>query len=177
MLGISRNRQIRRSKVLGKFSLVNSTRNRAVVIKQAQASQERNEASTHRLTELQWELQHAWHQSQQADQAQKVALQAAQHRIAGLEADKQQAGEAATRVQQAADQERDQAASLLQEIADTKVDSEHSSMCFSLLSIPFCSSCLGRGVSNIRQLQALHFGLSCCPYYNCHDCCHYGCNY
>ena len=50
---------------------------------QAQASQERYEATAHRLQER--ELQHAWHESQQADHAQKDALQSAQDLIASLE--------------------------------------------------------------------------------------------
>ncbi|DBA92094.1 TPA: hypothetical protein ACH3X1_015822 [Trebouxia sp. C0004] len=88
--------------------------------KQAQLAQEQHQLSKNQVAELQWELRHAWEQSQQADQAQKTALQAAQDRATKLETDCRQCHEVAARAQQSADKAQGDASRLSQELAECK---------------------------------------------------------
>ena len=88
---------------------------------QAQLVQEQHQASKNQVAELQWELRHAWEQSQQGDLAQKAALQAAQDRVTKLESDSRRCHEDAARVQQSADKALGNANGLSQELAECKV--------------------------------------------------------
>ena len=88
---------------------------------QAQAAQEQQQTSAKQVAELQWELQHAWRQFEQAMEAQKAALQAAQDKNVQLEADRRQANEHAARVQEGAARAAAEAAKLAQELAQSKV--------------------------------------------------------
>lgn len=88
---------------------------------QAQIIQEQHQVSKNQVAELQWELRLAWEQSQQADQAQKAALQAAQDRETKLETDSRRCHEDAARVQQSADKAQGDASRLSQELAECKV--------------------------------------------------------
>jgi isoaspartyl peptidase/L-asparaginase-like protein (Ntn-hydrolase superfamily) len=88
---------------------------------QAQLVQEQHRSSKNQVAELQWELRHAWEQSQQADQAQKAALQAAQDRVTKLESDSRRCHEGTARVQQSADKALGDSSRLSRELAECKV--------------------------------------------------------
>ena len=88
---------------------------------QAQLVQQQHQASKTQVAELQWELRHAWEQCQQADQAQKAALQAAQERVTKLESDSRRCHEDTARVQQSADKALGDTSRLSQELAECKV--------------------------------------------------------
>lgn len=88
---------------------------------QAQDAQALQQSSANQLAELQWELQHAWQQSDQADKAQKAALQAAQDRIAMLEADCRRSSNNAARVEEKAARAEADGVRFSQELTDVKV--------------------------------------------------------
>lgn len=88
---------------------------------QAQSSQELQQSSAKQLAELQWELQHAWQQSKQADKAQQAAVQGAQERIAKLERDCQQSSNHAARVEAEAARAEAEGVKLAQQLTDVKV--------------------------------------------------------
>ena len=69
---------------------------------QAQTAEQQQQRSAKKVTELQWELQHAWQEFQQADKNQKASLDTARERVAKLESDRQQASEDAARLEQRA---------------------------------------------------------------------------
>ena len=96
-------------------------RYRSKLCTQAQDAQALQQSSAKQLAELQWELQHAWQQSDQADRAQKAALQAAQDRIAMLESDCRRSSEHAARVEEKAAKAEAEGMKLSQELNDVKV--------------------------------------------------------
>lgn len=88
---------------------------------QAQAAQQQHQATQHQMSELQWEVQHAWEQHQQADRAHKAALQAAQDRFSKLESDNRQSVEAAGKAKEKGGRAQADAARLAQDLAATSV--------------------------------------------------------
>ena len=88
---------------------------------QAQSAQELQQSSAKQLAELQWELQYAWQQSEQADKAQKAAMQSAQDKIGKLERDCQQTGNHAARVEEKAARVEAEGVKLAQQLTDVKV--------------------------------------------------------
>lgn len=88
---------------------------------QAQDAQALQQSSAKQLAELQWELQHAWQQSDRADKAQQAALQAAQDRLAMLEADCRRSSDHAARVEEKAARAEAEGMRLSQELTDAKV--------------------------------------------------------
>ena len=88
---------------------------------QAQAAQELQQSSAKQLAELQWELQHAWQQSEQADKAQKAALEAAQDRIAKLEMDCHRSADLAARVEEKATRAETEGMKLMHQLTEIKV--------------------------------------------------------
>ena len=87
---------------------------------QAQSSQELQQSSAKQLAELQWELQHSWQQSEQADKAQKAAMQGAQERIAKLERECQQTSTHAVRLEAEAARGEAEGVKLAQQLTDVK---------------------------------------------------------
>ena len=88
---------------------------------QAQAAQQQHQATQHQMSELQWEVQHAWEQHQQADRVHKAALQAAQDRLSKLESDNRQSVEAAGEAKEVGGRAQADAARLAQDLAATSV--------------------------------------------------------
>ncbi|KAL3146280.1 hypothetical protein ABBQ32_002981 [Trebouxia sp. C0010 RCD-2024] len=92
----------------------------ATAHQKAQDAQALQQSSAKQLAELQWELQHAWQQSDRADKAQQAALQAAQDRLAMLEADCRRSSDHAARVEEKAARAEAEGMRLSQELTDAK---------------------------------------------------------
>ena len=132
-----------------------------LVYMQAQSAQELQQSSAKQLAELQWELQYAWQQSEQANEAQKAAMQGAQDKIAELERDCQQTGDHAARLEEKAARAETEGLKLAQQLTDVKVGAQ-SLKNISLRKIRLCTLLLPFGWSVLELVCGAYMPFAWC---------------